>query len=286
MIGDVVEARSRRLLGLQRGNSIGRTVFLLKRQSCRGVLPNVDLPDQKCRRLGCRRCWSRQDSAHGRILLVVYYGSAAFWLTTTTADEVSLPGRMFCLSVCVTNRQNYRRAIFIIARQWYSDHAYRFWAKFGHSSWDKNAAKWRVTPPSELWRGLLWLCWHQSLNQILRVLWIWVLKQIRPDSTTAGRWLMNASRFVTASPLSPSILSYSCPPPLCPLPLVASYYFAAYRLSDIDPGGWEQRSLANEAVLTRLGTDLTPLDSALGITFPVARATTKTCVALLNCNDN
>jgi len=45
--GDVVEVRSRRL-GLQRGNSVGRAVFLSKGQACRGVLPNVDLPDQKC----------------------------------------------------------------------------------------------------------------------------------------------------------------------------------------------------------------------------------------------
>ena len=33
-----MEARSRRL-GLQRGNSVGRAVFLSKRQACRGVLP-------------------------------------------------------------------------------------------------------------------------------------------------------------------------------------------------------------------------------------------------------
>jgi len=64
MSGAVMEARSRRL-ELQRGNSVGRAVFLSKRQACRGVLPNEDLPDQKCRWLWCRRCWSRQDSAHG-----------------------------------------------------------------------------------------------------------------------------------------------------------------------------------------------------------------------------
>ena len=63
MSGDVVEACSR-WLGLQHGNSIGRAVFLSKRQVCHGVLLNEDLPDQKCRRLGCRRCWSRQNSAH------------------------------------------------------------------------------------------------------------------------------------------------------------------------------------------------------------------------------
>jgi len=45
MIGDVVEARSRRL-GLQHGNSVGRAVFSSKGQACRGVLPNEDLPDQ------------------------------------------------------------------------------------------------------------------------------------------------------------------------------------------------------------------------------------------------
>jgi len=44
----VMEARSRRL-GLQHGNSVGRAVFLLKRQACRGILPNEDLPNQKCR---------------------------------------------------------------------------------------------------------------------------------------------------------------------------------------------------------------------------------------------
>jgi len=46
MSGAVIEARSRRL-GLQHGNSGGRTVFLSKKQACRGVLPNEDLPDQK-----------------------------------------------------------------------------------------------------------------------------------------------------------------------------------------------------------------------------------------------
>ena len=55
MSGDVMEARSRRL-GLQHGNSVGRAVFLSKGQACRGVLPNEDLPDKKCRQLGCRRC--------------------------------------------------------------------------------------------------------------------------------------------------------------------------------------------------------------------------------------
>ena len=38
---------------------------LVEWMSCHGILPNEDVPDQKCRRLGCRRCWSRQDGAHG-----------------------------------------------------------------------------------------------------------------------------------------------------------------------------------------------------------------------------
>jgi len=42
-----MEARSRRL-GLQNGNSVGRAVFLLKEQTCRGVLPNEHFLDQKC----------------------------------------------------------------------------------------------------------------------------------------------------------------------------------------------------------------------------------------------
>jgi len=46
-----------RRLGMQHRNSVGRAVFLSKGQACRGVLPNEDLPDQKCR--------SRLDSAHG-----------------------------------------------------------------------------------------------------------------------------------------------------------------------------------------------------------------------------
>jgi len=46
-----MEARSRQL-GLQHRNSVGRAVFLSKGQACRGILPNEDLPDQKCRRLG------------------------------------------------------------------------------------------------------------------------------------------------------------------------------------------------------------------------------------------
>jgi len=64
MIGDVMEAHSR-WLGLQCGNSVSQGVFLSKGQACHGILPNEDLPDQKCRRLGCKRCWSRQNSAHG-----------------------------------------------------------------------------------------------------------------------------------------------------------------------------------------------------------------------------
>ena len=64
MSGAVMEAHSRHL-GLQCGNSVGRAVFLLKGQACHGILPNEDLPDQNCRQLRCRRCWSRQDSAHG-----------------------------------------------------------------------------------------------------------------------------------------------------------------------------------------------------------------------------
>ena len=44
----VMEARSRRL-GLQHGNSVDRAVFLSKGQACHGVLPNEDLPNQKCR---------------------------------------------------------------------------------------------------------------------------------------------------------------------------------------------------------------------------------------------
>jgi len=60
-----MEARSRRLW-LQLGNSVGRAVFLSKGQACRGVLPNEDLPNQKCRRLGCRRC---RGSLVGRTVL-------------------------------------------------------------------------------------------------------------------------------------------------------------------------------------------------------------------------
>ena len=44
----VMKVPSRRL-GLQRGNSVSRAVFLLKGQARRGVLPNDDLPNQKCR---------------------------------------------------------------------------------------------------------------------------------------------------------------------------------------------------------------------------------------------
>jgi len=55
-----MEVHSRRL-GLQRENSVGRAVFSSKGQACRGTLLNEDLPDQKCRRLGCRRCASSTD---------------------------------------------------------------------------------------------------------------------------------------------------------------------------------------------------------------------------------
>jgi len=53
--GAVMEARSRRQ-GLQLGNFVGQAVFLSKGQACRGILPNKDLPDQKCRRLVGRLC--------------------------------------------------------------------------------------------------------------------------------------------------------------------------------------------------------------------------------------
>jgi len=46
--GAVMEALSKPL-GLQHGNSIGRAVFLSMGQACRGILPNEDLPHQKCR---------------------------------------------------------------------------------------------------------------------------------------------------------------------------------------------------------------------------------------------
>jgi len=49
--GAVVEARSI-WLWLQRGNSVGRTVYFSKGQACHGILPNEDLPDQKCRETG------------------------------------------------------------------------------------------------------------------------------------------------------------------------------------------------------------------------------------------
>jgi len=65
--GAVMEALSKPS-GLQHGNSIGRAVFLSMGQACRGILPNEDLPHQKCRWLGCRHCWSWQDSAHGHSL--------------------------------------------------------------------------------------------------------------------------------------------------------------------------------------------------------------------------
>ena len=40
MSGAVMEERFRRL-GLQRGNSVGRAVFLSKGQACRGILPEI-----------------------------------------------------------------------------------------------------------------------------------------------------------------------------------------------------------------------------------------------------
>jgi len=75
----VMEARSRRL-GLQHGNSVDRAVFLSKGQTCRGVLPNEDLPDQKCLRLVCRRCWSKQDSAHSTVKRIdCYFEQYSLW---------------------------------------------------------------------------------------------------------------------------------------------------------------------------------------------------------------
>jgi len=46
MSGAVMEVHYKRL-GLQRGNSISRAVFLSKGQACHGVLLNEDLPEQK-----------------------------------------------------------------------------------------------------------------------------------------------------------------------------------------------------------------------------------------------
>jgi len=43
--------------------TVGAATWKLYWPSC--VLPNKDLLDQKCRQLGCRRCWSMQDSAYG-----------------------------------------------------------------------------------------------------------------------------------------------------------------------------------------------------------------------------
>jgi len=97
-----MEARSRRL-GLQHGNSVGRAVFLSKGQACRGVLPNEDLPDKKCRQLGCRHCWSRQDSAHGHSQTQILL----FWTVfavTLGANEARREGPAWCVSICQHRR--------------------------------------------------------------------------------------------------------------------------------------------------------------------------------------
>jgi len=88
MIGDVVEVLSRRL-GLQHGNSVGRAVFLLKGQACRGVVPNEDLPDQKCQRLhmasvhlSCWNVWIEQplltSTIHTQCLCL--FGTSCEWV--------------------------------------------------------------------------------------------------------------------------------------------------------------------------------------------------------------
>jgi len=53
-------------VGLQRGNSVGRAVFLSKGQACRGVLPNEDLSDQKRLRLECSNT-----SSKGYLILII-----------------------------------------------------------------------------------------------------------------------------------------------------------------------------------------------------------------------
>ena len=62
MSGAVMEARSR-WLRLQHGNSVGRAVFSSKGQACRGFCRTKICPTRNAgRRMGCRRCWTRQDS--------------------------------------------------------------------------------------------------------------------------------------------------------------------------------------------------------------------------------
>jgi len=61
--------------------------------------------DQKCRRVGCRRCWSRQDSAHGhsqtqRLL---------FWTVALGANEARREGLAWCVHICQHRRPGGRQ---------------------------------------------------------------------------------------------------------------------------------------------------------------------------------
>jgi len=57
------------------------------------------LPDQKCRRLGCRRCWSRQDSAH-RHSQTQRLLSWTVFAVALGANEARREGPAWCVHIC------------------------------------------------------------------------------------------------------------------------------------------------------------------------------------------
>ena len=104
-----MEARSR-WFGLQGGNYVGGAAFLSKGQACRGILPKEDLPDQKCRRLGCRRWWSMQDSTHRHSQMQ----RLLFWTVFTVAlgaNEARREGPAWCVRVCQHRRPDERQRL-------------------------------------------------------------------------------------------------------------------------------------------------------------------------------
>ena len=110
MTGDVVKVGCRRL-GMQHRNSVGRAVFLSKGQACCCVLPNEDLPDQKCR--------SRLDSAHGHSQTQRLYSlwhSVTINCRITVLSEMPVTGMQTMLSrLDSAHRQSNAEIVFTLA---------------------------------------------------------------------------------------------------------------------------------------------------------------------------
>jgi len=69
------------------------------------------LPDQKCLRLVCRRCWSRQDSAHSTVKRIdCYFEQYSLW-HCMAADEARHEGLAWCVRICQHRRPDERQRL-------------------------------------------------------------------------------------------------------------------------------------------------------------------------------